>query len=195
MFRKRYERLSEQEVVTRAQRGDPVAFEEIYRRYGGRVYALLYGILANADDAAELCQEVFARAFRRLDALRADQAVYGWLRATATNLAIDLLRRGKLASFEPLEGTSPTAPRDLPADGLGPEALAVRAETQAAVSSAVANLKPAHRLVVALHHFEGLSVEEVAETLGIPVGTVKSRLARARESLRVVLAPLVEGRK
>jgi len=195
MFGKNWSRLTEQELVTRAQGGEKPAFAELFNRHSGRVYALLYGMLANPEDAAELCQEVFVRAFRRLDSLRADQAVYGWLRATATNLAIDHLRRGKLVAFEPLEGNRPDSPRDLQSSEQGPERAAIRAETQVQVNDAVAGLKPAHRMVVALHHFEGLSVEEVAVTLGVPVGTVKSRLARARDALRSALAPLVEGTK
>jgi RNA polymerase sigma-70 factor (ECF subfamily) len=130
-----------------------------------------------------------------LDTLRADQALYGWLRATATHLAIDFLRRGKLVAFEPLEGTDPNSPRDLVSREDTPERAVIREETQSAVVEAVVNLKPAHRTVVALHHFEGMSVEEVAETLDIPVGTVKSRLARAREALRLALAPFVEGHR
>jgi len=194
MFRRNYARLSDSELVTRAQKGERGAFEELYKRFSGRVYALVYGMVANPDDAAELTQEVFARAFRRLQNLRADQAVYGWLRATATNLAIDFLRHGKLVQFEPLEGNVPDSPRDLESPEDDPERQALRSETREAVASAVAGLKPAHRVVVALHHFEGLSLEEIAQTLDVPVGTVKSRLARAREALRVMLAPMVEGK-
>jgi RNA polymerase sigma-70 factor (ECF subfamily) len=193
MFRRNYARLSEQALVVRAQSGDRAAFEELYRRFGGKIYALVFGMVGNTDDAAELSQEVFVRAFRSLSALRADQAVYGWLRATATHLAIDFIRHGKLVRFEPLDGGEPEAGHPA-AREQGPERQLERKERQAAVVEAVASLKPAHRMVVTLHHLEGLSVEEVAEALGIPVGTVKSRLARARDALRVVLAPYVEGR-
>lgn len=194
MLQRKWSRLPESELVVRAQRGERGAFEEIYSRFSARIYALLFGIVGSAEDAADLCQEVFLRAFRRLDTLRADQALYGWLRATATHLAIDLLRRGKLATFEPLEGNDPGSPREMESRAESPERTVIREETRTAVVNAVVNLKEAHRTVVALHHFEGLSVEEVAETLDIPVGTVKSRLARARESLRLMLAPYVEGR-
>jgi RNA polymerase sigma-70 factor (ECF subfamily) len=194
MFRRNLTRLTDADLVLRAQRGDPAAFEELYRRYSGRVYALLFGMVGNTDDAAELAQEVFLRAFRRIGSLRADQAVYGWLRATATNLGIDFLRHGKLIAYEPLEGTNPNAPRDIVSPQDDPERAVIRQETQEAVVDAVANLKPAHRMVVALHHFEGMSVEEVATALDVPVGTVKSRLARARDALRTALAPIVEGK-
>ena len=193
MLRRKWSQMPESEIVARAQRGERGAFEELYRRFSGKVYALLFGIVGSTEDAAELCQDVFTRAFRRLDTLRTDQALYGWLRATATHLAIDFLRRGKLATFEPLEGNDPVHPRDIESRDETPERAAIRQETQSAVVAAVAGLKPAHRTVVALHHFEGMSVEEVAETLDIPVGTVKSRLARAREALRSALTPLVEG--
>ncbi|MEO0249501.1 MAG: sigma-70 family RNA polymerase sigma factor [candidate division WOR-3 bacterium] len=198
MGRKELSTLSDGELVRRAQSGDLAAFEAIYDRYHPRLYRLLYGMLNNPADAADLTQEVFLRAYSDLERLRPESNLYGWLRKTAVNLGIDQLRRQKVLKFEsldvPLENEegSPFALQieDVKSD---PHTLLEQRGLQEAVQKALGYLTPDHRAVVAMHYLEGMEVEEIASLVGVPVGTVKSRLARARNALRRYLAPYVEG--
>jgi len=187
---------SDTELVQRVREGDAGAFETLYARYHARVYRLLYGMLGNREDAIDLTQEVFVRAWVELPRLQIEKTLYGWLRRTAINLGIDHLRRSRLVRFqsldtsledeegEPLEWQIADETQDV-------QAAAELSELQECLQRALQQLSDIHRVVVVLHYIEEVPVEEIARQLSIPVGTVKSRLARARESLRRYLAPLL----
>lgn len=189
--------LTDSELIARACEGEERAFEVLFHRYHAAVYRLLLGITNNHDDAQELAQEVFLRAYQELPRLQNRENLGAWLRRTATNLAIDKLRRNKRIRFDSLDAPLTTETgeevewqlEDPAADVL----TAVQSsELSEAVERALGQLSDIHRSVVVLHYMEGLPVEEVARMLGIPVGTVKSRLARARLALRILLKDFVE---
>ncbi|MCS7066483.1 MAG: sigma-70 family RNA polymerase sigma factor [Fimbriimonadales bacterium] len=187
---------SDTELVQRAREGDAGAFETLYARYHARVYRLLYGMLGNRDDAVDLTQEVFIRAWIELPRLQIEKTLYGWLRRTAINLGIDYLRRRRLVQFQSLD-VSPDEEESEPFEWQIPdetqdvEAAVMQSELQECLQQALQRLSTIHRVVVVLHYIEEVPVEEIAQQLSIPVGTVKSRLARAREALRRQLEPLL----
>ncbi len=187
---------SDTELVQRAREGDAGAFEVLYARYHARVYRLLYGMLGNREDAVDLTQEVFIRAWIELPRLQIEKTLYGWLRRTAINLGIDHLRRNRLVRFQSLD--TPIEDEEgesfewqIPDETQDVEAAAELSELQECLQQALKQLSAIHRVVVVLHYIEEVPVEEIAQQLSIPVGTVKSRLARAREALRRHLEPLL----
>lgn len=189
--------LTDSELIERACEGEERAFEALFHRYHASVYRLLLGMLNNHDDAQELTQEVFLRVYQELPRLRVRHSLSAWLRRTATNLAIDKLRRNKRVRFESLD--APIRNEDdeeiewqIEDPNSDVMAAVESRELSEAVQNALGQLGEMHRAVVILHYIEGVPLEEVAETLGIPVGTVKSRLARARLALRELLKDFLD---
>jgi len=187
---------SDAELVQRAKEGDAGAFELLYARYHARVYRLLYGMLGNREDAVDLTQEVFVRAWIELPRLQIEKTLYGWLRRTAINLGIDHLRRNRLVRFQSLDASFDDEEGEpfewqLPDETQDVQAAAELSELQDCLQRALQQLTTIHRVVVVLHYIEEVPVEEIAQQLSIPVGTVKSRLARAREALRRHLEPFL----
>jgi RNA polymerase sigma-70 factor, ECF subfamily len=180
------------QLVRRTLGGDKAAFNELVRRYQRCVHSLIYRIVGNEDDAADLVQETFLRAYRALESFRQDASFVTWLYRIASNLSIDLLRsrrsRGTLSlDFELAEGREPAAD-----EMLSPETSVVRGEVSEIVHRAIMGLPDRYRIVIAMRHLQGLRVHEIAEALQIPVGTVKTHLYRAREMLRQRLGPVLE---
>jgi RNA polymerase sigma-70 factor (ECF subfamily) len=150
-------------------------------------------MLGNAEDACDLSQETFLRAYGALGSFRQDASFLTWLYKIASNLCIDQLRsrksRGALSlEVELAEGREPAAEgRDC-----APEESAVRGAVKDIVQREVLNLPEKYRVVVIMRHLQDMSVEEIANTLGMPTGTVKTHLFRAREMLRGRLKPVLE---
>lgn len=198
----------ERALLDLSRSGDLDAFEHLVRLHQDRVFNLAYRITGNHEDAADAAQEAFLRAYQALPRFRADAAFGTWLYRIATNAALDLVRRRPRVP-----------PVDLPADGLpanrpsvgqpwgsdpsagypsashpsaeGPEAAAHRREVSRRVQAALAALPPEFRAAVVLRDLEGLAYEEVARILGVPTGTVRSRISRGREAMRALLRDLV----
>lgn len=183
------------ELVRRAKNGDVKAFEELFSRYHKRVYSLIYRMLGDENDASDLTQEVFVRVYNSLGKLRAEEAFFTWLRTVAVNMCRDFMRR-KQPKMESLDSKvqleDGEVERDLPDQSIGPEKMFLNADRDRAVKRAVASLADNHRMVVVLHHLEGMDVTEISKLLKTPVGTVKSRLGRARDELRRKLGAYVE---
>lgn len=180
------------ELLKRAQAGDLAAFEALYKRYHLRIYRVLYGVVGNGADAADLTQEAFVRAYSELDRIRSDGNLYGWLRKTALNLGIDCLRRKKTLTLVSLDAPRESSDGDAFAWEVEDEAQNLHRALEAqslheALHVGIERLSPDHRTVVTMHYIEEMPVEEIAELLDVPVGTVKSRLARARDALRQML--------
>lgn len=173
---------SEEALVARAQAGDRDAFRQLVERYQGRAYAVAYALTGRRDEALDVVQEAFLKAFRTLATFRGDSAFYTWFYRIVLNVAIDLARRERPASPEGLE------PLAGPPGG-DPAEQAYRAELRAAIVAALRTLPPEQRAVVVLREIEGLSYAEIAATLQVPIGTVMSRLFYARRKLRAALAP------
>jgi len=171
------------ELVRRSRDGDARAFEALFRRYQNTIYRLALYLVGDVGTAEDVTQEAFVRAWERLDNLRDDEAFGGWLRQIALNLARDVHRRQN-----PEDQMEDEIQRTRIADDPGPAEQLVASETDQAVRRAVATLPEHQRLVVAMHHLEGMEIEAIAGALQLARGTVLSRLARGREMLRKKLA-------
>jgi len=179
-------------LVDRFKAGDENAFDEMVTRYWDRIYGMVNQLLRNQQDAEEVTQDAFIRAHRALGSFRGESSFSTWLYQIATNLARNRYwywwrrKRDRSVSFEaPLGTDSDTTLADVfPAEVVSPEAATVTQEFVDRVSAGMEQLSEKHREILILRNVQNLSYEEIAEILKISVGTVKSRIARARESLR-----------
>lgn len=169
---------ADHDSVLLAQRGDHAAYAVLVRRHQDRIYRHLLNLTGSREDALELAQEVFIKAWEALPAWRPEAQFHTWLYRIASNLALDVLRRRQVVHFVALEEDY-----DAPADQPGPEAALQAKQDMVNLDAALARLAPEHREIVLLREVEGLSYEELAAALRIDMGTVKSRLARARAAL------------
>lgn len=159
-------------------------WDEVVERYGDRVYRLAYRLTGNRHDAQDLTQDVFLRVFRSLSNYTPGN-FEGWLHRITTNLFLDSVRRRSRIRFD---GFVDDQSERLPVVTEGPEALMAAAALDPDVQAALAALRPEFRVAVVLCDVEGLNYEEIAETLGIKLGTVRSRIHRGRAQLRAALA-------
>lgn len=177
----------EKTLVETAKRGDLAAFNQLVLMYQSQVYNVAYRLLGDPDAAADATQDAFLKAFRRLHQHRGG-SFRAWLLRIVTNTCYDMLRRRARRPTYPLEPQSDDQESDrLPrwqSDAESPEEMVLRREIHWAVQEGLSTLSPEHRTVIVLSDIEGLSYEEIAQVLNIPVGTVKSRLSRARARLR-----------
>ena len=183
----------------RYNRDEIAAFEALVGRYAQRVYTMAYRMAGNDADAKDLAQEAFLRVFRAWRSIDPSAHLDSWLYRIVTNLFIDMLRRRPRVRMESLDAPVTTRSggeivREIADDRAGPEADVVDQEMEADVQQALVALHPDLRAVVVLSDIEGYAYEEIAETLGIPLGTVKSRLHRARKTLHTRLSHLVPHR-
>ena len=180
-------------LVLRCQEDDYEAFDEIVARYKDGIFNYIRRMIANPDDVEDLAQEVFVRAFASMKSFRLESNLRTWLYRIATNLCVDRYRRGGLEKqrLVPLEyeEDGETRSLELPDDTNDPRRFYERTELQAEVRKALQKLPEKLRAAVLLYDMEGMSYEEIAEALGCPVGTVKSRLFNARAQLRDLLLP------
>lgn len=180
---------SDNGLVKECQKGDSTAFDELVRRYKDRVYNVVYRFLGNRDDALDISQEVFVRAYRGIEGFRGNAKVYTWLYSIAANLARNRLRdsgrmgRNMGASLDALEEAAPGL-ADSMARQTTPRDNAISDETQSLLQRCLAELPEHYRTAFVLRTVEDLSYEEIAQIAGCPVGTVKSRLNQARHMLR-----------
>ncbi len=179
-------------LVDRFKGGDSAAFDQLVTRYWDRIYGMVNQLLRNQQDAEEVTQDAFIRAHRGLTNFRGDSAFSTWLYQIATNLARNRYwywwrrKRDKSISFDaPVSGDNDTTLAELiPAEQESPEDATVTQEFVSRVAECMEELNEKHREILILRNVRNLAYEEIAEILGISVGTVKSRIARARESLR-----------
>jgi RNA polymerase sigma-70 factor (ECF subfamily) len=179
-------------LVDRFKQGDQSAFEEMVTRYWGRIYSMVNQLLRNSQDAEEVTQDTFIRAHRGLVNFRGDSAFSTWLYQIATNLARNRYwywwrrRRDQTVSFDQPVGMDGegTLAEVFPAELETPEDATVTQEFVNRISECMEKLSSKHREVLVLRNVKNMSYEEIADILRISVGTVKSRIARARESLR-----------
>ncbi|MDP9406296.1 MAG: sigma-70 family RNA polymerase sigma factor, partial [Actinomycetota bacterium] len=162
------------------------AFDEVVERYSGRIYSIALRLTGNADDAADLAQDVFERVYLNLD--RYEPGTFdGWLYRLTKNLFLDRVRRGGRLRTEPL----PEEEWRVPASSEpGPADVVERRTLEAGLQRALAALAPEFRLAIVLCDVEGLTYDEIAAATGWPLGTVRSRIHRARRAVRDYLATL-----
>lgn len=179
-------------LVERFKKGDESAFSEMMDRYWGRIYGLVNQMLRNQQDAEEVTQDAFVRAHRGLANFRGDSAFSTWLYQIATNLARNRYwywfrrKRDKTISFDQPIGDDDggTLAEIFPAEIESPDDIAVTQEFTDRIAKSMERLNDKHREILVLRNVQDHSYEEIAQILNISVGTVKSRIARAREALR-----------
>ena len=183
--------MSEEQLIRRAQQGDNGAFEELLLLHQKKVYNLCLRMSANPDDALDLSQEAFLRAWRSLGQYQFEASFSTWLFRLTSNICIDFLRRKKrrqetslTESYDDSDEGAELSVRDAQP---GPEQQAITNETKIELARAMEQLSPEHREILQLRVIEDLQYEQIADILGVRVGTVKSRLARARLSFRKIL--------
>lgn len=171
------------ELVRRHADGDPHVFEEIVKAHEVRVYSVAFRMVGNSEDARDVSQEVFINAFRALPRFRVEAPLSVWFYRATVNSSINLLRRRRpTASLDEAGYAVPDGARAV-------DDLAVAADTGDAVHEALERLSDEYRAVVVLRDLEDLDYAEVATALDIPIGTVRSRLHRARAQLAELLRP------
>ena len=176
---------TDQQLVQRAQRGDLRAFDLLVLKYQGRIAALVSRYVSDAGEVEDLTQEVFIKTYRALGKFRGDSAFYTWLYRIAANAAKNHLvakrrRPGADATIEDAEGFDEGG---LLSEIASPEALAMGGELAEVVESALNALPDELKAALMLREFDGLSYDDIADVLGCPVGTVRSRIFRAREAI------------
>ena len=183
--------MTEQELIAAARRGSETAFEELVRLYEKRVYHLALRMSGGQEDALEIAQEAFLAAWRGLPAFRGEAGFATWLYRLATNLCLDHLRAQKRRT----QSMGPALSLDDEENGpvqvadqqLQPQEAVERSERRRALERGLASLPDHHRQVLIMRELSGLSYQEIAQVLDLDLGTVKSRIARARLSLRKIL--------
>ncbi len=167
-------------LVTRAQRGDAGTFAVLVERYQTPVYNLAFRMLGNANDADDAAQETFLRAYARLKQFRADQKFATWLLSIAAHHCVDQLRRRR---FQWLSLENDAMLDALASDAPEPDDAFLRRENQREIERLVAQLSPTSRIVVVLHYWYDLPLEEIARMTGQTLSAVKVKLHRARRAL------------
>ena len=176
---------TDQQLVQRAQRGDLRAFDLLVLKYQTRIAALVSRYVSDAGEVEDVTQEAFIKAYRALGQFRGDSAFYTWLYRIAANAAKNhLVAKGRRpaadATIEDAEGFDEGG---LLSESASPEALAMGGELAVVVESALNALPDEVKAALMLREFDGLSYDDIADILGCPVGTVRSRIFRAREAI------------
>ncbi|HXF83430.1 MAG TPA: sigma-70 family RNA polymerase sigma factor [bacterium] len=182
-------------VIRANQPHEIEALERLLERYGRRIYQLAYRMAGNEADAKDLTQEAFIRVYRAFRRIDPQANLDSWLYRIVTNLYIDMLRRRPKVRLESLDAPMVTArgdemAREVPDERADPVAAVLDAQLDAEIQRALGALSAELRMVIVLSDIEGQSYEEISQALGIPVGTVKSRLHRARRMLQMRLRHL-----
>ena len=176
-------------LIAECLEGRTAAYGELVRRYQDRLYNTIYRLLDNAEDAQDVLQEAFLNAYVSLDKFKGDAQFFTWLYRIAFNAAISLRRKRRrqlsVRMGRRLEGHA--EPLDV-SDASRPEHGIEREEEEKRIQEGLNRLSPDHRIVLILKDIEGQKYSQMAEILGVPVGTIRSRLHRARMELRAILA-------
>jgi len=183
---------TDRELVDRARQQDTEAYNELIRRYHPRIYGLIYHMTSNKEDAEDLTQEVFYKAYTALKHFKGDSSFYTWVYRIAVNRTINFIKRRKKRmgmSLDDMEGGVERDPAyvDLSARE-SPFRDATISELQEKLNKALLTLSDKHRMVVVMHDIQGVPHDEIARSLGISSGTVRSRLFYARQILQAELA-------
>lgn len=179
----------ERALIHRAQQGDTGAFEELVNQHSQFVYNLALRLLRDPQEAEDLAQEAFVRVWKALPNFRADARFTTWLYRIVTNLCYNRIPRLK----EELEAADPDDRLQLPAGNPSVETRLVRAELKSYLHEAIEALPDGYKLLITMRHLQGLSYQEIADSTGLPLGTVKTGIFRARRQLKEALTPLLAG--
>jgi RNA polymerase sigma-70 factor (ECF subfamily) len=184
--------VEEAELVQRARKGDLGAYDQLVQRYQERIYATIYHMTSNHEDANDLAQEAFIKGFQALKSFKGGSSFYTWVYRIAVNKTINFLKQRKNRSQMSLNDLDFNAEHDPDLVALvsdkTPRREAGLSELQEKLNEAMQKLSEPHRLVVTLHDVQGLSHEEIAKIMGCNIGTVRSRLFYARQQLQGFLS-------
>jgi RNA polymerase sigma-70 factor (ECF subfamily) len=191
--------VSELDLVKRCQAGDTEAFDELVTRYRTRIFAMIYNMVHNEQDAWDLAQDSFVKAWKSIKRFRGRSSFYTWIYRIVMNVTIDWLRKKQIKGagvefddaiqLKEINPASKTLPK---ADPLPYERME-RTEVRAKIDNAIAQLSPEHRAVILMKETEGMQYHEIAEALGCSIGTVMSRLFYARKKLQSLLKDVYEN--
>ncbi|SFH06529.1 RNA polymerase, sigma-24 subunit, RpoE [Desulfotomaculum arcticum] len=185
-------------LVTKSQKGDTRSFEQLVTMYQDKIFALSYQLTGNYADAQDLAQNVFIKAYRALPGFRNEADFGTWLHRITVNLSINEKRKKKPEVYldSPVQTGEGEMPRMVASDIESPEEAFEKKEFSSMVHAALWKLSEEHRAVLVLREMQGYSYEEIAQMLDCTLGTVKSRISRARHSLKMQLSQVAcNGRK
>jgi RNA polymerase sigma-70 factor (ECF subfamily) len=184
------------ELVKRAQGGDMAAYDELMERYQERIYSTIYHMTSNHEDANDLAQETFIKAYRALKSFKGDSSFFTWLYRIAVNKTINFLKQRRNRSHLSLNDLDVNAEHDPDLLSLISERTPRReinlAELQERLNAAMQKLSEEHRMVVTLHDVQGLRHEQISKIMRCNVGTVRSRLFYARQQLQAYLSDFLK---
>jgi len=178
---------SDKELLARSKKGDPEAFSLLVERYQRMMYTIAYRFLGNTEDASDAAQEALVRAFKNLQNFRGQCSFKTWLQHIIVNICRDVLRRTKRRTIVSLDGLQDNefSSWELPdSDVNSPEEIVLVRERGEYLQKLIQALSPEYRMIIVMRDLQGFSYEEISTRLDCPVGTVKSRLSRARQFLR-----------
>lgn len=181
--------------VSRLRANEDAAYDELVREYHASIYHIACRMLNDPGEAADVTQDIFVKVFRNIGRFRGQSSLKTWIYRVAMSEILNRIRwsrrrfRHQTVSLDeaPPEREAPGSPIQLSDDGPGPEAALQRKEREEAIQAGIGRLSRQHRSIVVLRDIQGFSYEEISEILGISIGTVKSRLARARDELKKCL--------
>lgn len=185
-------------LVGAAKEGDMVAFEQLVARHREKIYSRAFSMLRNEEDAVDLSQEAWVKAWQRLNQFHGESSFATWMTRIVINLCLDELRKKKRArseSIEQMEEETGGVDRHLPILQANPTQGLERQELRAEIDTAMGQLSYEHRTVLVLHEFEELEYKQVAQRMGCSLGTVMSRLFYARRRLAALLEALKKERE
>ena len=177
-------------LIERAKKGDESAFRMLLRKYERSVFTICLRMVRNREEAEDLAQEAFVKVFSMLERYNSTYAFSSWLFKITSNLCIDSLRKRRIKGVpidEPEQSDNGEYVRQYESAEDDPEMTTIKKERAGYLMQAIDNLPPHYKLMVILRHQEGLSYEEIAASVGVPLGTVKARIHRARQMLRKLL--------
>jgi len=190
--------IDEATLVSGARAGNMASVEKLILKYQGRVYNTILKMCGNEADAAELAQDAFVKAIEGLKNFKGESSFYTWLFRIAVNLTLNFCKKNAKLSFQSLqEQIDEDTNRQLKdylvdRSAAEPSELAAKKEVHSLISKAIEKLEPQQRAVVILRDIEQMSYNEIAETLEMEIGTVKSRIARGRKNLREILEAAIQ---
>jgi RNA polymerase sigma-70 factor (ECF subfamily) len=186
-----YKEADDKQLVAASQDGGMEAFEELIFRHRDKIYARAYSMMRNEDEALDLSQEAWIKAWQRLKQFHGDSSFATWMTRIVINLCLDQIRRQKLKraeSIEKLDEELGGVERQMPVVSVNPTAGMELSELRQRIDQAMVKLSDAHRTVLILHEFEELEYKQIAKVMGCSIGTVMSRLFYARRRMASLLA-------
>jgi len=193
MTRDDYSSSEDRALVTAAQKGDMVAFEELVARHRDKIYARAFSMMRNEEEAIDLSQEAWVKGWQRLRQFQGDSSFGTWMTRIVINLCLDQLRKQKrqrTESVEEMTEESGGVERHMPVITINPTAGLERNELRQRIDRALSQLSYEHRTVLVLHEFDELEYKEIAKVMACSIGTVMSRLFYARRKIAALLADL-----